>query len=85
MYTNFKSSLIRQQILMLLFLLFRQFIILNMSYPSIEIICGKCGCVINKMINLKSIRDVLRPSSGRCNTCGIQLNATEFTVKMEKH
>ncbi|HYX56358.1 MAG TPA: hypothetical protein VE818_09380 [Nitrososphaeraceae archaeon] len=56
-----------------------------MSYPSIEIICGKCGCVINKMINLKSVRDVLRPSSGRCNTCGIQLNATEFTVRMEKH
>ena len=56
-----------------------------MSYPSIEIVCGKCGYVINKMINLKSIRDVLRPSSGRCNTCGIQLNATEFTVKMEKH
>ena len=56
-----------------------------MSYPSVEIVCGKCGCVINKMINLKSIRDVLRPSSGRCNICGVQLNATEFTVKMEKH
>ena len=65
--------------------MFRQLVILNMSYPSIEIICGKCGCVINKMINLKSIRDVLRTSSGRCSTCGIQLNATDFTVNMEKH
>ena len=58
---------------------------INMSYPSIEIVCGKCGCMINKMINLKSIKDVLRSSNGRCNTCGIQLNATEFTVKTEKH
>jgi hypothetical protein len=70
---------------MRLFLLHKECIVSKMSYPSIEIVCGKCGYVINKMINLKSIRDVLRPSSGRCNTCGIQLNATEFTVKMEKH
>jgi hypothetical protein len=55
------------------------------SYPSIEIVCGKCGCIINKIINLKSIKDVLRSSNGRCNTCGIQLNPTEFTVKTEKH
>lgn len=59
--------------------------LINMSYPSIEIVCGKCGCIINKMINLKSIKDVLRSSNGRCNTCGIQLNATDFTVKTEKH
>ena len=56
-----------------------------MSYPSIEIVCGKCGSVINKMINLKSVRDILRPTNGRCNTCGVQLNVTEFSVKMEKH
>jgi transcription initiation factor TFIIIB Brf1 subunit/transcription initiation factor TFIIB len=59
--------------------------IIMSSYPSIEIVCGKCGCIINKIINLKSIKDVLRSSNGRCNTCGIQLNPTEFTVKTEKH
>lgn len=56
-----------------------------MSYPSIEIICGKCGSVINKIINLKSIKDILRPTNGRCKICGSALNSSEFTIDFEKH
>ncbi len=55
-----------------------------MSYPSIEIVCGKCGSVINKIINLKSIKDILRPTSGRCKICGNVLNPSEFTIDLQK-
>ncbi|MGD1835202.1 MAG: hypothetical protein ACPKQO_05725 [Nitrososphaeraceae archaeon] len=51
-----------------------------MSYPSIEIICGKCGTKINKMINLKSVKDSIRPFSARCNKCGVSLNPSDFTI-----
>ena len=55
-----------------------------MSYSSIEIICGKCGNVISKMVNLKSIKDSLRPSKGRCTSCGSELNPYDFSLSMEK-
>jgi len=55
-----------------------------MSYPSIEFNCGKCGSIIKKMINLKSVKEILRPTNGRCNMCGIVLNSTDFTIKVEK-
>ena len=55
-----------------------------LSYPSIEIVCGKCGSVINKIISLKSIKDVLRPTNGRCRICGNALNPSEFTIDLEK-
>jgi hypothetical protein len=58
--------------------------VLNMSYPSIEIVCGKCGSVINKIMNLKSIKDVLRPTNGRCRICGNVLNPSDFTIELEK-
>jgi hypothetical protein len=55
-----------------------------MSYPCLEIVCGNCGTTINRMINLKSIRDSIRPFSGRCNKCGISLNPTDFSVNTVK-
>jgi hypothetical protein len=55
-----------------------------MLCPFVEIVCGKCGSVIGKMINLKSIRDIMRPTKDRCKVCGIALNSNEFTIKMEK-
>jgi hypothetical protein len=58
--------------------------IIIMSYPSIEIVCGKCGSVMNKIISLKSIKDVLRPTNGRCKICGNALNPSEFTIDLEK-
>ena len=59
-------------------------ILFILSYPSIEIVCGKCGSVINKIISLKSIKDVLRPTNGRCRICGNALNPSEFTIDLEK-
>ena len=55
-----------------------------MSYPCLEIVCGNCGTTINRMINLKSIKDCIRPLSGRCNKCGISLNPSEFSLNTLK-
>lgn len=55
-----------------------------MSYPCLEVVCGNCGSTINRMINLKSIRDSIRPSSGRCNKCGISLNPSDFSLNTVK-
>jgi hypothetical protein len=55
-----------------------------MSYPCIEIVCEKCGSTLNRMINLKSIKDSIRPFSGRCNKCGISMNPSDFTLKVVK-
>jgi hypothetical protein len=55
-----------------------------MSFPSIEIICEKCGGRINRIINIKSVKDVLRPFNGRCNSCGVGLNPYDFDLHIEK-
>ena len=55
-----------------------------MSFPSIEITCEKCGGRINRIINIKSIKDVLRPFNGRCNSCGVNLNPSDFELHMQK-
>jgi hypothetical protein len=55
-----------------------------MSYPSTEIVCGKCGATISKVINLKPIRDILRTTNGRCKICGNCLNPTDFSIEVEK-
>jgi hypothetical protein len=36
------------------------------------------------MINIKPVRDVLRPLKEGCERCGINLNPTEFTIKAER-
>lgn len=56
----------------------------KMSYPCIEIVCEKCGSTLNRMINLKSIKDSIRPFSGRCNKCGVSMNPSDFTLKATK-
>ncbi|HJU85257.1 MAG TPA: hypothetical protein VJ551_02105 [Nitrososphaeraceae archaeon] len=56
----------------------------GMSYPSTEVICGKCGTIISKIINLRPIRDVLRTNGWRCKTCGNTLNPSDFTIDIER-
>jgi hypothetical protein len=56
-----------------------------MLCPYVEIVCGKCGSVIGKMINLKSIKDIMRPTRDRCKVCGVVLNPNEFVVKIKKN
>ena len=41
---------------------------------SVEITCGKCGEKIKDMKMLKSLKDVLNPTSGKCPSCGQVLN-----------
>jgi hypothetical protein len=55
-----------------------------MSYPCLEVVCGNCGSTINRMINLKSIKDSIRLSSGRWNKCGISLNPSDFSLNTVK-
>ncbi|MDR4512882.1 MAG: hypothetical protein MRJ93_14380 [Nitrososphaeraceae archaeon] len=55
-----------------------------MSYPCIEIVCGKCGSIVNRMINLKPIKDSIRSFSGRCKKCGSLLNPSDFTIETQK-
>ena len=50
---------------------------------SVEITCGKCGEKIKDMKMLKSIKDVLNPTSGKCPFCGQKLSTSEFSLDVE--
>jgi DNA-directed RNA polymerase subunit RPC12/RpoP len=56
-----------------------------MLCPYVEIVCGKCGSIIGKMINLKSIKDIMHSTRDRCKVCGVALNPNEFVVKIKKN
>lgn len=55
-----------------------------MSYSCIEIVCERCGCIISKIICLKSIKDILRPVNDRCGACGVLLNPSEFSIDAKR-
>jgi hypothetical protein len=55
-----------------------------MSYPTTEIICGKCGTTLSKVINLRPVRDIIRTHDGKCKVCGNSLNSADFTIEVEK-
>lgn len=55
-----------------------------MSYPSTEVICGKCGTILSKVINLRPVRDILRTHDSKCKLCGNSLNPSDFTIEVEK-
>jgi hypothetical protein len=57
---------------------------MHMSYSSIEVVCEGCGCIINKIVSLKSIKDILRPMNDRCGGCGVLLNPSEFSIKVQR-
>jgi glycyl-tRNA synthetase (class II) len=44
---------------------------------SVEITCGKCGEKITNMKMLKSLKDVLKSSNGKCPSCGQKLSTSE--------
>ena len=50
---------------------------------SVEITCGKCGEKIKDMKMLKSLKDVLNPTSGKCPFCGQKLSTSEFSLDVE--
>ena len=55
-----------------------------MSFPNIDLICGKCGITTHKTMNIKPIRDMLRSSNGRCKDCGTILNHNDFSIAIIK-
>ena len=51
---------------------------------SVEITCGKCGEKIKDMKMLKSLKDVLNPTNGKCPSCGQKLSTSEFSLDVEE-
>ena len=51
---------------------------------SVEITCGKCGEKITNMKMLKSLKDVLNPTDGKCPSCGQKLSTSEFSFDVEE-
>ena len=52
---------------------------------SVEIICGKCGEKITNMKMLKSLKDVLNPTNGKCPSCGQKLSISEFSLDVQEN
>jgi len=55
-----------------------------LSYYNIELICNKCGGLNNRISNLKSVRDMLKPINSTCKNCGILLNPFDFAISAER-
>ena len=52
---------------------------------SVEITCGKCGEKITNMKMLKSLKDVLNPTNGKCPSCGQKLSTSEFSLDVKEN
>jgi DNA repair exonuclease SbcCD ATPase subunit len=52
---------------------------------SVEITCGKCGEKITNMKMLKSLKDVLNPTNGKCPSCGQKLSTSEFSLDVQEN
>jgi len=55
-----------------------------LSYYNIELVCNKCGSLNNRISNLKSVRDMLKPINSTCKNCGISLNPFDFAISAER-
>ena len=51
---------------------------------SVEVVCGKCGEKITNMKMLKSLKDVMNPSNGKCPSCGQKLSTSEFSLDVQE-
>jgi hypothetical protein len=47
-----------------------------------KIICGECGELLYSGYDLKSTRDVLKPSEGKCKKCGDILSQNDFNIEI---
>ena len=54
-------------------------------FMSVEIICGKCGEKITNMKMLKSLKDVMNPTNGKCPSCGQKLSTSEFSLDVQEN
>ena len=51
---------------------------------SVNVVCGKCGERIHSMKMLKSIRDAMVSTGGKCPACGEKLSASEFNFDVKE-
>ena len=51
---------------------------------SVEVTCGKCGEKITNMKMLKSLKDVMNASGGKCPSCGQRLSTSEFSLDVQE-
>ena len=51
---------------------------------SVDITCGKCGETITNMKMLKSLKDVMKPYSAKCPSCGQKLSTSEFSLDVQE-
>ena len=54
-------------------------------FMSVEITCGKCGEKITNMKMLKSLKDVMNPTNGKCPSCGQKLSTSEFSLDVQEN
>ncbi|MCY4491891.1 MAG: hypothetical protein OXC46_10615 [Thaumarchaeota archaeon] len=52
---------------------------------SVDVTCGKCGEKIASMKMLKSIRDTVNSSGGKCPSCGQKLSTSEFSLDVQEN
>ncbi|HZW54672.1 MAG TPA: hypothetical protein VFF30_00125 [Nitrososphaerales archaeon] len=50
----------------------------------LEIICVACGGVIYSGFDLKSPKEAIRATEGKCKSCGKLLSSTDFTFEVTK-
>ena len=54
------------------------------TWDKVEITCWKCGEKIKDKKMLKSLKDVLNPTNGKCPSCGQKLSTSEFSLDVEE-
>ncbi|MCS7116934.1 MAG: hypothetical protein NZ896_05640 [Nitrososphaerales archaeon] len=47
-----------------------------------EIVCSSCGATLYVGTELKSAKNILRASNGRCKNCGVKLSTQDFTLEI---
>ncbi len=51
---------------------------------SASVVCGKCGKTITNMRVLRSLRDTMSPTRGKCPACGERLSSSEFEIDAQE-
>jgi hypothetical protein len=51
---------------------------------ALEIVCSSCGTLVYAGYDLRYIREVLKPTGGKCKGCGSKLSQSNFSVEIKK-
>tara|TARA_B100001750_G_scaffold248297_1_gene278128 strand:+ start:3442 stop:3624 length:183 start_codon:yes stop_codon:yes gene_type:complete len=47
---------------------------------TLEILCNKCGSALYRGLELRSTRDILKSTDGKCNSCNSLLSSRDFEL-----